>query len=350
MESPHCTGLPRFPKRLNHPTVPLSVEPRGAAIQFTTSLNEEAFKMLNYTRSVAIIAALVIAAPSSVWAQQSRTLETVATIPSNGFNENLFQTSDGTIYVTGAFEGNLWKISPSGAVEKFASFPDHATILGIAHINDIFVLGAHKRTFQTAAGVDFSNLGSEVLVLDKNGKITATVPGNKNDVFNGMTLDGHGNVLITDSLAGSIWRFDPVSKKLSLWAKDDALSSPSTASLGANGIKVVDNWVYVANKAQLAVYRVRMSANGDVEGPFMLVADGLPGADDFAVAPDGTIYMPPAEQGAALIRISSNGEVDEFLESAPFGSSAIVSADGKWLYWATGREPKEQRLVRIALP
>ena len=306
--------------------------------------------MTKSVRVAAVLTAFIFAGLSYSLAQEPHTLETVVTIPSNGFNENLFQTPDGSIYVTGAFEGNLWKITAAGQVEKFSTFPDHATILGIVGIGDGFVLGTHRRTFQTSAGVDFSDVGSEVLMLDKNGQITATIPGQKGNVFNGMALDGHGKVLITDFLGASIWQFDPVAEKLSLWIKNDALAAPSTDSLGANGIKVVNGWVYVANKSQLAVHRIQIDENGRAKGRFILVADNLPGADDFAVGPDGTVYMPPAEQGATLTRISPSGEVDAFLQSAPFGASAMVSADGNWLYWATGREDTQQRLVRVAIP
>jgi sugar lactone lactonase YvrE len=306
--------------------------------------------MIKHLSIAAALTVTIFAGFSYSRAENPRTLETVATIPSNGFNENLFQASDGSIYVTGAFEGNLWKITTAGHVEKFATFPDHATILGIVGIGDGLVLGAHRRGFQTPSGADFSDLGSEVLMLDKNGNIAATIPGNDGDVFNGTTLDGRGKILITDSLKSSIWQFDPGTQKLSLWVKDDVLSSPSVSELGANGIKVVNGWVYVANRSKFAVYKIRIDENGDAQGPFSLVADGLPVADDFAVGPDGTVYMPPAEPGAALIRISPDGKVDSMLESAPFGSSAIVTADGKWLYWATSREPKEQRLVRVAIP
>ena len=306
--------------------------------------------MIRYMPVAALLIASIFTAPFDLRAQGPRVLETVAVIPSDGFNENLFQSSDGTIYVTGAFEGNFWKITPDGHVQKFADFPNHAVILGIVGINDGFVIGAFKRPFQTPSGVDFTDVGSEVLMLDKNGRMTDTIPGQKGQVFNGMTLDGHGKVLISDSQTSSIWQFDPVTKTLALWIKDDALAPQSADNLGANGIKVVNGWTYVANKSRLAIYRVRIDENGSAEGQFSLVADGLPGADDFAVGPDGTIYLPPAEQGAALTRISPNGEIDAFLQSAPFGASAIVSADGKWLYWATGREPKQQRLVRVAIP
>ena len=277
-------------------------------------------------------------------------VETVATIPSDGFNENIFEDSDGSFYVTEAFNSTLWKISPSGEAEVFAKFPDHAIILGIVRVGDGFVLGVTKRTFFTPSGSDFTNLGAEVLMLDKDGQVTDTISGQEGQLFNGMALDGHGNVLISDSRTASIWRFNPVEKSLSLWAEDDALAAEGKAALGANGVKILDGWVYVANKTDLAIYRVRINDDGQSEGPFVLVADGLPAADDFAIGPDGTLYVPPAEQNAAVTTVAPDGSKGMLIENAPYGASAMVSADGQWLYWATGRETENQRLVRVALP
>ena len=293
---------------------------------------------------------LAFAGPIYADDQSAPHLETVATIPSDGFNENIFEDSDGNFYVTEAFNSTLWRIFPNGEAKVFAKFPDHAIILGVVRVGDGFVLGVTKRTFFTPSGSDFTDLGAEVLMLDKNGQITDTISGQGGQLFNGMALDGYGNVLISDSRTASIWRFKPAEKALTLWAEDDALAAEGKGALGANGVKVLNGWVYVANKTDLAIYKVRMDAEGRSQGPFVLVADGLPAADDFAIGPDGTIYVPPAEQNAPVTTISPEGTKGILIESAPYGASAMVSADGQWLYWATGRETEHQRLVRVALP
>lgn len=279
--------------------------------------------------------------------------EVVATIPSPAFNENISEDVDGAFYVTGAFERNLWRIR-GGAVEKFAHFDQYAAILGVAAVPEGIVVGAFRRDFRTPQGVDFSIVGSEVMLLDKpSGKILATVPGQKGQVFNGMVADGRGKVLITDSLGASVWQFDPRAQSLGLWIKDEALASSSPAALGANGIKVAGEWVYIANREKLSIFRVKIDDLGRAEGPLTLVAKDLPHADDFAVAGDGTIFLPPSDQAkpSAMIRISPSGERNT-VTIGRAGASAMVSRDGKWVYWATnnGLAPKTsdpQHLVRV---
>ncbi len=297
-------------------------------------------------------ATILIAASSSFAAESPRTPETVATIPSPAFNENISEDIDGTFYVTGAFESNLWKIS-GGKVEKLVHFDQYAVILGVAALPDSLVVGAFRRDFRQPSGIDFAGVGSEVVMLDKTGKIIATAQGQKGQVFNGMVADGRGKVLITDSLGASVWQFDPTARALSLWLKDDALASSSATALGANGIKAAGDWVYIANRDKLSIFRVRIDANGKAQGPIALVVKDLPHADDFAVALDGTIYLPPGDQSkpSPMLRIAPNGEKIPHAVG-PAGASAMVSRDGKWVYWATNgglvpKTPDPQRLLRV---
>ena len=282
--------------------------------------------------------------------------ETVATIPSPAFNENISEDADGAFYVTGAFESNLWTITLGGNAEKLAHFDQYPVVLGIVAMPDSLVMGAFRRDFRGAGGVDFSDVGSEVVMLDKKtGKVIAAIPGQKGQVFNGMVADGRGQVLLTDSLGASIWRFNLSARALTLWLKDDALASSNAKALGANGIKVAGDWVYVANREKLSIFRVRVDAGGNPAGPMTLFAKDLPNADDFALASDGTVYLPPTDQAkpSPMLRITPSGDRTVHTVGA-FGASAIVSRDGKWVYWASSsgllpNSPAPQRLLRVTI-
>lgn len=302
-----------------------------------------------------MIAAQGITASNTVIAAEPpQTPEVVATIPSPAFNENLSEDADGTFYVTGAFESNLWKITPGGEVEKLAHFDEYPVILGVAALPEGIAVGAFRHDFRTPNGVDFSIVGSEVLLLDKTtGEIIAAVPGQNGQVFNGMVADGRGKVLITDSLGASVWQFDPKARMLNLWLKDDALASSGPSALGANGIKVTGDWVYIANRDKFSIFRVGIDADGRPQGALTLVAEDLPHADDFAAALNGTIYLPPGDQAkpSPMLRIAPDGARSNHAVG-PAGASAMVSRDGKWVYWAsnnglTPNTTEPQKLLRV---
>ena len=299
-----------------------------------------------------IIAVLGITVLNTAFAEEaSHTPEVVGTIPSPAFTENISEDADGSIYVTGMFERNLWKISPDGTVEKLAFVEPYASIVGVAAVEEGIVVGAFRREFRTPNGYDFSDAGPEVVLLDKTtGEIIAAAPGENGQLFNGMVADERGNVLVVDSLGASVWQFDPKEHTLTLWLRDDELVSSEPSARSANGVKVSGDYVYISNSEKHAIYRVGIDANGDRQGPLTLFATDLPHVDDFAIASDGTIFLPPEGHGP-LYRVPPGGAA-VIHAIGPSGSSALVSHDDQWVYWPshTGMSPQTtgpQQLLRV---
>jgi sugar lactone lactonase YvrE len=283
-------------------------------------------------------------------------VETFATFPSAAGTENICQTADGSIYVTGIDERILWKISPAGGVEKFTSVPYMNSLLGVVPSENGFVLTAFGKSSrppapatpgaaQAGPQINFSDVDPQILVLDKTGKLAAVIPGKKGEAFNGVARAGDGWYLAADSNAASLWRIDPAKKQIELWLKDDQLAPSGPLPIGANGIKVHDGWVYVSVTASSNIYRVQIGPDGKPQGGLQVFAKGIR-ADDFDIAKDGSIYAP---SGTTMYKISPTGEVSKFLENVPGGPAALISRDGKYVYWPTrgGKDP--QRLLRAPI-
>jgi hypothetical protein len=305
-------------------------------------------------------AAVAVLLGGSALTQAAPAPELVATIPHPGFLENLTERSDGSFYITAAFDRIIWKVGRDGKVEKFAQLPQFAVILGIAPLKDGFVVAAFRRNFASAAGIDFSDVGSVLLLLDRDGHVAGSIDGERGAAFNGLVADGRGKFLIADSHLPVIWQFDPGSRKISAWLRDAAaLQAPSAHDIGGDGLKVAAGAVYVSNKSSLAVYKVERAADGTPKGSLRLIAKQLPTADDFAVAQDGTVYVPAPEKSqpgdkTPLVKVAPDGEVSPFVPDAPYSASAIISRDGHWLYWATsvhdGVANHQQQLLRVPIP
>ena len=302
-----------------------------------------------------LIAVLGIAGPNTVIAEEaSHTPEVVGSIPSPAFTECISEDADGTIYVSGMLDSIVWKISPDGAVERFAHVERYAAILGVAAVEEGIVIGAFRRDFRTPSGYDFSNAEPEVALLDKTtGEIIATAPGENGQLFNGMTADERGNALVVDSLSASVWQFDPKEHTLTLWIRDNELASMKPGARSANGIKVSGDYVYIANSEKRSIFRVGIDENGDRQGELTLFAADIPHVDDFAIASDGTIFLPPtgSTNPGPLYRIPP-GEAAVTHAIGPSGASAIVSHDDQWVYWPSnnGIAPetsRAQQLLRV---
>lgn len=292
-------------------------------------------------------------------------VETFATLPSAGATENIGQAADGSIYITGMDDKVLWKVTPAGQVEKFADVPGVAAVLGVAPADNGVVATAFLRPFRRpapaaaqapaagAAGapaapalqIDFSDVGTEILVFDKSGKVTATIPGQKGQAFNGITSAGNGKFLIADSNAGTIWQVDPAKQQIDPWIKDDVLAPSGTVPIGANGVKAQGGWVYVSVTGRGAIYRVQMDSNGRPQGTLKMFAEGFR-PDDFDVAKDGSLY---SSSGTTMYKVSPDGQVTKLLENVPGGPATLVSRDGRWVYWPTRGGAAPQRLLRTAI-
>jgi sugar lactone lactonase YvrE len=202
----------------------------------------------------------------------------------------------------------------------------------------------------SAVHIDFSvDVGTGILVIDKTGKVTDTIPGPQGAYFNGIAYAGHGFYVIADSGSPVIWRFDLAKRHFEPWLKDGQLSAPADArpnNIAGNGIKVYDGWVYVAVTSRNAIYRIRMDSKGGPKGALTMFAQGFR-PDDFDITKDGTIYLP---SGTSLFKISPAGEVTKFLDGAGLSAATRISLDGKWVYWPTRGGTEPQRLLRVAIP
>ena len=70
--------------------------------------------------------------------------------------------------------------------------------------------------------------------------------------------------------------------------------------------------------------------------------------DDFAVGSDGSVYFPAA---TTLYKAAADtGMLTKIADPIPGGPSAVVSRDGKYVYWSTRGGQANQRLVRVAIP
>jgi sugar lactone lactonase YvrE len=305
------------------------------------------FLIVGILASAAVLAQQAPVAPASEY-------ETYATFPSPGATENITQGGDGAIYVTGMDDKVVWRVTSDGmvgSVEKFASIPGVVAVVGVAPNDNGLVITAFAKPFRLApAGggppqINFADVGPEVIVIDKTGGITATIPGKMGQAFNGIARVASGVYLIADSNAATIWRVDIARKRIEPWLEDDALAPGGAAPIGANGIKVRNGYVYVGVSGRSMIYRIPIDGDGRPQDALTKVSEGVR-PDDFDVAKDGTIYL---SSGMTMYRISPSGEATKMLNNVPGGAATMVSGDGKWVYWPTRGGTMPQRLLRTAI-
>jgi hypothetical protein len=223
-------------------------------------------------------------------------VETVLVLPAGNFPEGI--AVDGrTLYVSNRRfvfvpeEGTLvtsseiLKIAPTGTVSVFATFldtdePDANGVLGLAISPGGTVYAALDTRKAASKGVwRISGAGGMVRLAESE---TMEFP-------NGLTFDLAGNLYVTDSELGEVWRFRPDGTG-GPWAHD-ALLEPLPFDPfgfpvpGANGIAFFPpNHLYVANTEHGLILHILINDDGTA-GPVELVA-GHP------VTPDPSAWIP----------------------------------------------------------
>ena len=150
---------------------------------------------------------------------------------------------------------------------------------------------------------------------------TERLPGTEEMLFpNALAFDKVGNLYVSDSTGGAIWRI-PRGGSAELWLQHDLLEGvggiPEYPPIGANGIAYRHGSLYVANTEKGLIARIPILTGGDAGDPQVVAEDpGLYGLDGIALDVHGNIYAALVLQ-SKLVRIDPvDGEFTTLLTAA----------------------------------
>ena len=137
------------------------------------------------------------------------------------------------------------------------------------------------------------------------------LPGTAALLFpNGITLDPHGDLYATDSIAGAVYKI-PRDGSAQLWFSSPLLAGNGSVNLGfplgANGIAFGKNEVVVTNTEGARLVRIPVQPDGSA-GAASVVAEGpsLFGADGVALDVFGDAFVAVNPQNT-LLRVAPDG-------------------------------------------
>ncbi|KAL6411021.1 Six-bladed beta-propeller TolB-like protein [Ilyonectria robusta] len=214
--------------------------------------------------------------------------------------ENIAVRSNGQLLVGFGTEPALYSVEPDSNNPKptlVYTFPNATAVFGISEVYpDVFAMAVGNFTWRKEAGVwhtwsvwkaDFTgDDGPEVSKVTDIGEALwlngmATVPG------------ASGNVLISDSSLGAIWKLDVNTKKYEI-----AIQRPEMAPLnfhpyiGINGLRIHRDYAYFLTSNSASAYRIKLSVKGYAlpGAKLELIGQYSFGLDDFAIDSDGIIW------------------------------------------------------------
>ncbi|MDQ3679878.1 MAG: SMP-30/gluconolactonase/LRE family protein [Actinomycetota bacterium] len=217
--------------------------------------------------------------------------------------ESLVVDRRGTIYVSLAPIGQVRAIAPDGGQHLVATLPVGSGFgalgLAVGPRDDIYVAVS---TFDPAT--------NGVYRIGRGGG-AERLPGTQAIVLpNGLAFDRRGNLFVTDSAGGAIWRI-PRNGTAQLWLRHPLLagdnSAPPPVPLGANGIALRFGTLLVTNTEKGSIIQVPVEPDASPGTPSVLAqGSALVGADGLAIDTRGSLYVAVNSQNT-VVRVSPDG-------------------------------------------
>jgi sugar lactone lactonase YvrE len=240
-------------------------------------------------------------------------VHTLATFdPSKGeFPEGVAVDGRQHVYVGLALTGEIRRFDPHGGSSTLATLPvGGGFLLGLA-------TDAPGNVYAALASFDPATHGVWRVERDGSQERIAALPAN--GVPNALAFDTTGDLYVTDSALGAVWRI-PRRGGPELFVQHPLLEpEPGSQVPGANGIAFADRSLLVANTRFGRIVRIPIQPHGTAGEPTTLIErDDLIGADGVALDVRDNLYvaMFGGPAGGRLVRISPDGHVEELAGEA----------------------------------
>lgn len=136
--------------------------------------------------------------------------------------------------------------------------------------------------------------------------LPATLPEPGGAGLNDITFDGAGNVYVSDSFQGVVWRTPASGGVASAWVDSPLLRTDGVPPFGANGLRFdkQETALFVANTGSRTV--VKIPVDHGTPGAAAVFANGIGGADGLVVDGDDNLWV-VANQDDEVVVVDPTG-------------------------------------------
>jgi sugar lactone lactonase YvrE len=267
--------------------------------------------MTRLVRSTMLVLLILGLWPLTAQAWVRNPATTFATMPPGIANpEGITVGPDGNVYVT-SFAGN------AGHVVVFdgrSGRPLRTLTLTTA---------IDPQPSSALLGLDFHPTTGELLVIDFGranvlsvnpatgaSSVFMTVSGSGSGL-NALTFDSAGNVYVSDSFLGIIWRTGPGGGLAAPWVTDSLLTTSGVPPFGANGLAFNrgQTALFVANTGNDTVVKIPVSGSPLVAGTPEVFVNSINGADGLIIDALDRIWVAANQSDEIVVIEPTNGRV-----------------------------------------
>ena len=287
-----------------------------------------------------LLASFLVAFNASAWDRGK--VERFATLPAGALNPEgiAVEPRSGDVYVTGfnpagTGPAQIYVFDDDGRFKRTITVsPSSSALLG---------LDFHPTTHRLLV-IDFG-AGNVLDVNPISGAATVFMPATAGDGLNALTFDHAGNVYVSASFTGRVYRTGPAGGAPIVWAQDPPPPAAQTLKpngfppFGANGLQFNSNEsaLFVANTANDTI--VRIANNGGVAGTPAVFTNSINGADGLFLDEHDNIWVCANQSDEIVVvdktgkAISKLGDFDGLKDGKPVGLlfSASLVRSGDWI-------------------
>lgn len=274
-------------------------------------------------RLMALLVVLVLM-PTIALAWDRGSVQTFATLPAGAEHpEGITVDSKGNVYV-GTFDVN----GTSKGVGQIFVFDSKGKLLRTLNVEDSSTLLLDMAFHPTTKDFLVIDFGTQRVLnvnpVNGKSKLFTTIPGGAAAGPNVLTFDASGNVYISDSFQGVIWRTGPHGGAATPWVSSPLLTTSGVPPFGANGLAFNKSGtaLFVANTGNDTVLKIPVGAGGAAGSPEVF-ANSVNGADGLVIDDDDNIWV-AANQADEIVVLNSSGR-----HIAKLGDFGGVDASGK---------------------
>jgi sugar lactone lactonase YvrE len=280
---------------------------------------------------VAVVAALVLVLTALAGTPAGADGHIEVTYSWTELTEGIAVDKVGNVFVSSTPAGELWKITPGAAGPEV-----FATVDGInPAAGDLGLVGlavdAPGNVYATV--VSFSNPDANgVWTFDGRTGEATKVPGSEAIVLgNAIAFDKRGNMYVTDSAIGAVWRVSKGGGSAEPWLVDETLAGTGILGvgidIGANGIAYRHGHLLVANTEQGTIVEIPVLPDGSAGEPAVVAADpAIFGIDGIALDVHGDVYAAVIAQAAVKkISLSPSVTVETLGDAFPVLDASSVA-------------------------
>ena len=233
------------------------------------------------------------------------------------FPEGIASSKTGTLYVSWTLRDELVAIDPDGNTEVVTHLPAGSAPAGMVVTPDNVI-------YVAAGGIDLAtgitDPETRGVYKVEPGQTPERIAGTEAMTFpNDVTMDQTGNIYVTDTVAGTVWRI-PKHGVPELWAADPLLEGTGDLGfgfpIGANGIAVDHKKVIVANPEKGLLVSLPIETDGSAGAATLLAGSPLlAGADGIALDVHGNIHVVAGLQNSVVV-VRDDGSIDTLATAA----------------------------------